>query len=71
MKDLLLKVWVSRHNVIRRIAPDSGTAFLGIAALFFVRGFPATASLDFDSWFVAVSLFFFIAGLFLRAVGNE
>ena len=33
-------------GLARRLAPDIGTAFLGIAALFFVRGFPAVASLD-------------------------
>ena len=55
------------YGKIRRTLPDIGTAFLGLAALFFVRAVPPTASLDLNLWQLTLSALFFVSGLYLRA----
>lgn len=55
------------YGKIRQAFPDIGTAFLGLAALFFVRAVPPTASLDLNLWPLTLSGIFFVFGLYLRA----
>ena len=62
------------RNLVSRVAnrrehllADIGTSAMGIAALFFVRAFPPSASVDFDLWLLLPSAAFFLAGLVLRA----
>ena len=57
----------SLYNRISPLFSDVGTSFLGIAALFFVRAFPPSASLEFDYWLLGASAVSFLLGLFLRA----
>ena len=71
MISLLLLLGHSLVDVGRRLAPDIGTAFLGVSAFFFVRGFPETPSSSIDIWLMSTSLTFFFCGLFLRFVGRE
>lgn len=50
---------------------DVGTSLLAIAALFFVRAFPATPSVGFDYWLLGASFAFFLVGIVLRAAFRE
>ena len=52
---------------LKQVLPDVGMSCLGIAALFLVRAFPPSASLDFNLWPLGISAGFFILGLFFRA----
>ena len=71
MKDRLQKFASILYLKGRPLFSDIGTAFIGVAALFFVRGFPQTASIEFDPWLMGVSFFFFLVGLLLRVLSQE
>ena len=61
-------LWGWLYHRRARLFSDIGTASLGIAALFFVRAFPPSASFDFDIWMLLPSAFFFVSGLALRVI---
>lgn len=56
---------------VNPVFADVGTSMLAIAALFFVRAFPATPSLGFDYWMLGASGVFFLVGIALRAAFRE
>lgn len=58
-RNLLSRVVNRREHLLS----DIGTSAMGIAALFFVRAFPPSASFDFDMWLLLPSTVFFLAGL--------
>lgn len=71
MKDRLQNIATTLYVAARPLFSDIGTAFIGVAALFFVRGFPQTASIEFDPWLMGVSFFFFLVGLLFRVLSRE
>lgn len=62
---------VSFYFWLRPTFTDVGTSLLAIAALFFVRAFPATPSVGFDYWMLVASFAFFLVGIVLRAAFRE
>ncbi len=66
MKMPMGNLWKRLENRFQPAVGDVGTSFLGIAALFFVRAFPPSASVEFNLWLLGSSVVFFLLGIWLR-----